>query len=315
MKAIRGWTGAVLGAMLGGSVALGQSSPLSTSSTTPTSPVVTITTEPLPHPGGQPSWPGGGPVSTNSPSLLSPSSDVLVPAPPGGPSPGLANPGPVESWLNHHQSGCCGPVGGHGPVSYDVYFRTGASVPFGGGTLSQVLEVGWLARGGVRTLFFNPSGDSAWVVDANLEVVRNNANQSKLLSFFGQPVQPRGITRTNFSLAFGKDWYTQGPGFINGSSDYTNVSYGFDFGGRWGTSHADFLRLQPQIQFVNTARQYDVIGGMYGGLNANWEMPMGGWTFMAGGRLEGAVTFTDVLPGYGGTLYDINLLLTAGVRY
>lgn len=314
MKAIRGWTGAVLGALLGGSVALGQSAPLSKSSPTPTSPVVTISTEPLPVSGGT-SWTGGASGSN----WLTPPSEVAIPAPvptpPQGPSSALMTPGPVESWLNHHQPGCCGPVGGSGPIGYDIYFRTGPSFPTGGSQLSQVLEVGWLARGGLRTLFFSPSGDSAWVVDANLEVVRNNGNQSQLLSFFGQPVAPRGVTRTNFGLAFGKEWYTQGPGFINGNTNYSNLSYGFDFGGQWGTSHADFLRLQPQIQFVNTARHYDVIGGMRGGFNVNWERPMGGWTFLIGGRLEGAMTFTDVLPGYGGTLYDVNLLLNAGVRY
>jgi hypothetical protein len=226
----------------------------------------------------------------------------------------IANPGPIEAWLNHNGPGCCGPVGGHGAITYDLYFRTGFSFPVGGGTISQSLNTGWMFRGGARTLFFDPQGSSAWLIDTHLDYTYNSGKANKPLAFFGLPTTLSSLSRWNVGLGLGKEWYTNGPGFVTPNANWTNMSYGFDVGGRWGTTSAHY-NLTRGVRGLMREREYDVTGGLFGGLNLNYEFPMGGWTFLLGGRLEGAMTFTDVLRGYGGTLYDVNLLLSAGVRY
>src|SRR5262249_5357488 len=86
-------------------------------------------------------------------------------AAPGGGGP---PPGPLgwSSWLRYPRSpGCCGPVGGDGPIGSEVYLRTGASFALGDGVLADAADVGWAIRGGGRSLFFNPARDAAWTAD------------------------------------------------------------------------------------------------------------------------------------------------------
>ena len=329
MKSIHRWTGAVLTAVLGGSVALGQmppSLPGPTGSGPP--PLVTVTTEPLPPVGKVGNWSETAPgLSSGTPGMLSlpprmPQSILLpgsatLPAnnygPPPGPPllPAVAQPSPVESWLNYNQPGCCGPTGGNGPIGYDLYVRIGPSIPLGGGPLQDAINVGWDMRFGAKTLFFTPSGGGAWYVDNFLSYTYNGGDASKQINVFGLRTTVRDYHRWNFGTGLGKEWYTNGPGFVSWAGNW-NCAYGFDAGGRWGTSHINLNVLDDPRRF---GRRHDVIGGAYAGFNLDYEVPMGSWTFVTGARTEFAVNFTDILPGTSGTLFDLNFLLSAGVRY
>jgi hypothetical protein len=65
-------------------------------------------------------------------------------------------------------AGCCGPVGGNGPVQMEIYLQQGVAIPFSDGVWGHTLQAGWDIQGGGRSLFFNPEQDAAWVVDISL---------------------------------------------------------------------------------------------------------------------------------------------------
>jgi hypothetical protein len=72
---------------------------------------------------------------------------------------------PISSWLAYPRSpGCCGPIGGCGPIGSEVFIRLGISYPFGGSVIDHSLRDGWDVDGGVRSLFFDLDRQSAWTV-------------------------------------------------------------------------------------------------------------------------------------------------------
>src|SRR5205085_10932131 len=55
-----------------------------------------------------------------------------------------ATPPPVpDAYILRECPGCCGPVGKHGPITYELYFRTGLSMPVDGSGLAHTISTGW----------------------------------------------------------------------------------------------------------------------------------------------------------------------------
>ena len=58
-----------------------------------------------------------------------------------------------------------------------------------------------------------------------------------------------------------------------------------------------------------------MIGGTFIGINLNYEVPMGGWTFLAGLRGEWSYSWMNLIPNVSNNLHDLNFWLTSGVRF
>ncbi|HJZ91716.1 MAG TPA: hypothetical protein VKE40_12650 [Gemmataceae bacterium] len=266
---------------------------------TPAAPIATVEVQtPMPLPPGTPPIAGIVPPPAAPPVSVCPGPGCVAPAgtPPLALVPGV-------------QPDCCGPVGSHGPLGQEVYFRVGPSVPLGEGIFVKNLNVGWVAQVGGRAQFFDPPGDSAWVVDAHLHYEYNDAGGQDTSIFRGTPVTIRSLYRWAVGLGAGRDWYQHSPGFVAGLYD-ANFRFGWDVGGRWGTGHVE---MNPILETDGFRRHHDVFGQAFVGLLATMEVPVGGWSFVCGGRLEADRTFSDFLPG--GSFYDLSFLLEIGVKY
>lgn len=201
-------------------------------------------------------------------------------------------------------------LGRNGPVSEDLYFRMGINIPFGGSALGKNLDTGINATLGGRSLFFNPEGSAAWVIDAHLSYTYNNASGQDTVFFRDEACTIRALTRWGVGLGLGRDWFSNNPGFVMGQFDM-NFSWGANAGVRWGSGHVD---LNPRSEINGYRRHHDVYGQSFVGGHANVEVPMGGWTLLIGGRAEWNYTFSDILPT-NGSVHGVDLLATFGVRY
>jgi hypothetical protein len=224
----------------------------------------------------------------------------------------------------------CGSFGGHGPVAYDVYWRTGPSFAFGSGEFTDRLHMGWQVAGGAKTLFFNQEGDAAWTFDLGLSYTYNRGsnddfvnlamrqpdaqgfnNQAIIRNDVFDTARIRGLHRTSFNFGLGRDWFLWGVG-VPGSEDGWNFRFGADVGGRWGTAHVD---LVPVFEDNGYNRRQKVFHGTYIGFHSNFEKPMGGWVLFGGTRVEYGYDWMDIVPPIKGDVQSVNLLFTGGVRY
>ncbi len=242
--------------------------------------------------------------------------DALAPTPTASPMPVAQIPGamtapvPMGTPWTATDPNCCGPLGAHGPIGQDVYFRFGPAIPIGDSTLAKALNVGWTLQTGGRAEFFEPGGAAAWALDAHLTYTYNNAGGQDLAFVRNDLVTIRALHRWAVGLAGGRDWFVSGPGFVGGSWD-ANARYGIDFGGRWGTGHVD---AQPITDASGYRRKQDTFGQLFSAAHGDVEVPVGAWTFLAGGRVEFNYTSSKYLVA-GNTLYDLTFLFTVGVRY
>src|SRR5262249_11235625 len=84
------------------------------------------------------------------------------PPAPAGPVNG---PSRLSDYITYNRpTGCCGPVGGDGPILSEIFLRSRVSIIAGGGWLAGALQTGWAIDGGARSLFFNPEMTAAWAV-------------------------------------------------------------------------------------------------------------------------------------------------------
>ena len=266
----------------------------------------------------------------------------ILTAPPGSyPQIQAAPFGTTENqqlWIGGQTSGssCCGPIGKNGPIGYDLYLRTGPSFIVGGGSeIAGAVGFGWSVGGGGRTLFFNPERNKAWALDLGVSFAYNDGDQSRVLDVFtpappfNNPTSPndprngmvitpdqlnpfriRGLYRTSFNFAVGRDWFLRGPAFTG--LPIMNRRFGVDIGGRWGNIHADLVPVGNPAQFL---RRNSVYHGIYIGANYGWEMPMGSWVLFGGGRAEYGYDYTNVIPPRDGNIQDIRVMFTGGVRF
>jgi hypothetical protein len=257
----------------------------------------------------------GAPVNApGAPAIVPPAApapDSPVPAVTGGPN-GLPRGSYVDPWVAYTRPDCCGPVGADGPIVMELYYRFGASLPVNGGYVYHGIQAGGMTSGGGRTLLFNAANDAAWTADVGLSYTYNNGNKPEnTTTFNGSTVDIRGYNRTSFDLGLGREWYWNAPG----SEPMGNFRYGFDTGGRWGTSHLD-LNVHNATGDVTYTRKQDVYGAYFIALHADVLVPLGGcWTLIGGVRAEYTYNWVDILPGAQRDLEDVNLMLTMGLRF
>lgn len=279
----------------------------------------------------------------------------LTPAPSPGPDatavlttqPGMAvgglPQGSVQSpWCGGAPAGagCCGPYGANGPIVYELYARTGPSIIAGEATFGSVLQNwGWTVAAGGRSLFMDKSGDAAWVIDLGLGYTYHGGDRETILNvlptprFVGAqtdidrsrnpsatpttnintpiPVVVQRVMNTTFNYAVGRDWWLNGPGYV-GAEQGWNSRIGFDVGGRWGTAHVEYLPAATDVPFM---RRQGVTHGLFLGTHWNCEVPMGAWILYGGVRAEWGKTWTNLLPPNDGDMQNVNLLMTAGIRF
>lgn len=278
----------------------------------------------LPPPPASPGVGSGYAAPPQSPGSGGPT--AVLTAPPGAVPPGVV-PSP---WCGPVPAGaaCCGPVGANGPVTYELYTRTGPSLIVGGSAdLTAATHTGWMVAGGGRTLLFNTPGTAAWVLDLGISYAYNGGNAARILNVFspaprnaqGQLTGPdvnspftlRSLRRSNFNYAVGRDWFLNGPGTVGRECSW-NSRIGFDVGGRWGTNHVDLIPVANPAGYL---RRQGVSESVFVGLNWTWDVPMGAWILFAGGRAEWGYTWTNLIPPSDGNIQDVNLLGTIGVRF
>lgn len=284
----------------------------------------------------QPGIPPGVPPSTRL-------EQMTAPVPPGGPgvgdpvgtltgqpSPKALPPGSYGSPWFTDGPGCCGPMGRNGQIAYELYANTGPSLVFGSGKFTDVLHAGWSVGGGARTLFFNTPHDAAWVLDLGLNYTYNRGSSSNLLDVFvrqpalqganGQAIaQPdvlttsriRGLSRTSFNFALGRDWFLWGPGNPGGEPGW-NLRVGGLVGGQWGTAHVDIV---PDADATLYARRQKVFHGVFLDAHAYLDVPLGGWIWTNGLNVQWGYQWMDIVPPLKGDMQFVNFLLTTGFRF
>lgn len=256
------------------------------------------------------------------------------PPAPAPPSPPVSSLSPYILGATSHPDGCCGPVGGYGPISWEIYARTGTAISFGN-SFSADLNLGWTVQGGARTLFYNVEQDGAWVLDIGLTNIYQNAggrhtytlvdfpevrNNQRVLT----PVKELTgdyLNRTLFGLSIGREVWLLGnarvgqngcgmcesgcgPGCVDGA---WNLRIGWDFGGRWGTT-----KFMP-----NEARHLNErLGGVFVAVHSDIEIPCGGCIFQSGVRMEWGYTWNDVVQSRNpADIQDLLFLWNMGIRF
>jgi hypothetical protein len=246
----------------------------------------------------------------------------------------------LSDWITYCQNNCHFPLGGNGSIQYELYMRNGISFPIGGGFFGHTLKDGWIIQGGGRTLFFNPEGDAAWVVDVGLTNINNDGknfqdtatlnNEVRLLTpanpFTGLftsaqidtlPISTQELNRAFFNLGLGREHYFAGPP----QGDTWTWRVGYDVGGRWGSAklslHDRFDLLNPpRTDIIAGGHRNDTIGSIYLSLHSDVEIPYGCITLLAGVRLEWAYTWMEILQPQNDTnTQEINLLFNTGFRF
>jgi hypothetical protein len=250
---------------------------------------------------------------------------------------GPAQPGSLSEYLAYPRTcSCAGPIGGDGPIGYELYLRSGVSIPVGGAIFGDVLETGWAIEGGARTLLFNPDMSAAWTFNLGILFVTNhgqrpdirvplsilvpqnpddpvtfpdvNGNFPPVTVNFGiDPGVPgvtiRNLSRTFLNLGVGREWWLARPACADGGWGWR---LGVDTGGRWGSSKLDHQEIR---------HRRDTIGGVWVAGHTDLEIPCGCCVFQAGFRAEWAYTWSDILQGSNADMQEVLLLFNTGVRY
>lgn len=228
----------------------------------------------------------------------------------------------LSAWITYSRPDCCGPVGRDGPITYELFLRSGPVLTFGSGILGRLLDgkAGWEIQGGGRTLFFNAPMNAAWTVELALSNTYNSSKPSPnpiiVIQDPGNPslgippgpltpvaVTVRTVNRTFVSGGVGRQWYLAG----TANSCGFRWRWGIDLGGRMGTGKATFAEIKHLT---------DTFYGPYGALYTDVERPCGCCTWLAGFRAEYDYIASDILRGSNNSdLQDVNLLVNFGVRF
>ena len=273
-----------------------------------------------------------GAVRGQTPGAMSPLDTVSPPTVPGTTAevsvsePQTNQNYQLSSWIRGDKYTCCGGCGTAGPVQAEAFFRSGPSIPFGNGTVADVLQTGFYIGGGARALFFDPSATHAWTLELGIANIYNHAHAPS--NYPGIPLNilvPQGLNLPAVPVSFGKngvpgvtlealnrtfvdvgvghEWYLWGAATCHGPS----WRIGCDGGGRWGSEMANFNEIPHRT---------DTIGGVWAAAHTDLEIPCGCCTFQAGFRVEYGYTWADILQVQNKSdVQDINLLFNLGVRF
>jgi hypothetical protein len=238
---------------------------------------------------------------------------------PQAPEPGPSPIPHLSRWITGPACDCCGPFTGK-TIGYEVYVRSGVSLPFGPGVIARDLDPGWTIQGGARVLIFNPTKLAAWTFDLSVSNIFNHAqgeNKATLNNIIvpaaiqGLPAQVvpsidvtfNRYNRTFVNAAFGREWYLWDPANSNGMM----WRAGFDFGGRWGSGKLDLNELPHRSK---------VLGGGFVSLHTDLEWPCGACIYQVGFRAEWSYTASEILQGQNNAdVQDVLLMLNFGVRF
>jgi len=250
-----------------------------------------------------------------------------------GPAPALLNasvpltsttkPAPgLSQWIVGTDPDCCGPLSDQTPLRTELFIRSGFSFVQGDGQLKNSLDDGWAIEGGARELLFNDRGDAAWTLELGLLNIHNQSDNGPPITLLNFPVRsaqqgtiivPRqdvhvsAYNRTFVTLGAGREWYLFGS--ANGTRDGDGARWriGVDGGGRYGTGKVEFFEIRHRT---------DVIGGIYGAIHSDVDIPCGCCTFYGGLRAEWDYTWSDILEIQNKSdVGGINLMFSIGVRF
>ncbi len=265
-----------------------------------------------------PGWPASGQVMEPTTSL--PTGTMTIPVTPalGEPSSGTL----PSSWMLYPKSpGCCGPLV-DGPITWEIFLRSGASFNISGGALGTALSTGWEIEGGGRTLFFNPQTDAAWTISVSMSNVNYNRSSSTVtvphnfVTITPNTGAPATITTTTSDVIIGglnRTFVNAGTGYecylIGNASQLDGWSWrvGGEGGGRFGSDRLEYGDLPH-----DTKDAY----GLYAAVDSQVEMPYNGVFLQAGVRLEYDFIWSDILQTQNhSNVQDINLLFSVSVRF
>jgi hypothetical protein len=295
------------------------------------------------------------PEPTGSPLTPPPQGALQEGLTPTGPMGGF-DAGISDYLTYRRPQACCGPIGGHGPINCEVFLRPGISIPIGGSLLGQVLDPGFTIQGGARSLFFNPRQDLAWTVELGIATAWYDAGRDRsvdllnvsrpaLNRFTNQPatnddgsplidIIPRlplttsSVNQTYVHLSTGHQVYLVG--FADTSDADPKWRVGYDIGGRWGSAKLVFnetlrnVPLNPPLDnrpdlapgAIPFRHRTDVVGGIFGALHTDFELPYKSCILFAGVRTEFAFIWADLLQSQNNTdLMMINVLFNIGCRF
>lgn len=240
-----------------------------------------------------------------------------------------------DNYITYNQPCCNNPVGGDGPISWEVFVRTGPRLQVGGSFLNHFMTDGWMVQGGGRSLFYNVQRDAAWTAEIGLSQSFNQGRNNMWLSLAPKRIVPvtggpqftpfyvpgdvvtvNWYQQTLANFGLGREWYLLGSAQTPG----TKWRIGADGGGLWGAaniSYHDFTPTfgGPNINFGQSDRRSHVAGGYYASLHTDIEYPCNCCTFVAGFRAEWSFTTTRVLVNADNGIYWVNLLLNFGVKF
>jgi hypothetical protein len=291
----------------------------------------------------------GNNAATNAPIATAPAAGLTFPtngsAAPGAPAPQRPGgpeqvaPGLTDYLTYLRPAGCCGPIGGDGPIGFEIFVRPGVSFPTGGSFLARVLDPGFMIQGGARTLFFTPRHDLAWTIELGITtawwdvhkdevaVLRNVTRNIPPGRFTPAvqdvipelPVIPSSLNETYVHLALGHEIYVCGDASCADPDPKWRL--GYDLGGRWGSSKLIVVKQRfpedrgnPNLGLFRHLT--DVVGGVFVGLHTDIEVPYKCAMIFAGVRTEIAYIWADLLQPQNNTdLMMINLLFNAGIRF
>ena len=288
-------------------------------------------------PPGKPTAPATPPASSGTgnpmlapPAVPAPSATGVLTAPQGVAVPAPATTLPPGAYAGPYcgpgRPGCNGPVGGNGPLTYELYLYTGPSFIVGGDKeFNAALGTGWAVSGGGKTLHFNQGGDAAWVLTTGVTYLYSGGDRD----YIGVATRPapgangvpvaepvnaykvKAFNRPAVEFMLGRDWWLNGPAAV-GQECGSNVRVGFDVGGRYGHNSLSLVPLGNPGDFFRRSSVYHAvtIGAHY-----TWEVPMGAWIGFVGGRVQWARNFTNVAPPVGSDTQDVGIYFTTGVRF
>ena len=273
--------------------------------------------------------PPGPPPGTPRPVNMTPTDEMPPLTDAGRP------PSPLDKWMTFCCPDCCGPVGGNGPIKYDLFIRSGPRIPVAGGAIFGTTSTGWEVEGGGRSLFVDCDPVRAWSVSLSIDYSYNAGNKDKNRFLFptsgvvstevtaagGSPVpfvlvSTAALQRTECSAEFGREWWLIGSA-NSCSCGGLNWRAGLDAGFRYGVARLDLHDFnQPPVGgFGSYQRTTSTCYGPEAALHTDAEYPCGCCTFIAGLRAEFDYSRMNVIPLLKNDVYEVNLLLNLGVRY
>lgn len=226
-------------------------------------------------------------------------------------------PGTVCSpWTGPGGTGCCGPVGGNGPIMSEIYVRNGMNFPVAGGIFNNVTSMGYILSVGGRSLFFNPCGSKAWTIEFGIDYMYNSGGKDyEEFDIFGVFSTVRDHHRAAFHLAAGRELYLFAPAYQNNF----NWRMGWDVGGRYGAERVNlnFTQDPPNANLpIDFTRRSDTFGAAFVAIHTDMEYPLAGCrTFVAGIRGEWAYNWSEVIPTYDSFLQDVNIMFNFGMKF